>query len=182
MPKKLTLAISQSYTLSSTSETVSALSRTTRRAASLSASLILFPEAYLGGYPRGITFGATVGGRTDEGREQFRQYFQGAVDLGDTPGKGGGDDWVERKLPGADGKKGGMRGDGTREELERVARETGVFVVTGVVERSAGSLYCAVVYVDPVKGCVGKRRKVMPVSVALQYISLRSVFTFNSIR
>lgn len=54
------------------------------------------------------------------------------------------------------------RGDGTREVLERVARETGVFVVTGLVERCAGSLYCAVVYVDPVRGVLGKRRKVMP--------------------
>ena len=69
---------------------------------------------------------------------------------------------MERKLPVAKGKE--YRGDGTREELERIARESGVFVVTGLVERAGGSLYCAVVYVDPKDGMVGKRRKVMPVS------------------
>jgi nitrilase len=163
MSQKLTLAVSQSHTLSTVTETLRALSATTRRAASLSASLILFPEAYLGGYPRGASFGATVGGRKDFGREQFKNYFQGAVDLGDTPGAGAGDDWVEKKLL---VNKNGGRGDGTREELERVAKETGVFLVTGVVERSGGSLYCSVVYVDPERGCLGKRRKVMPVSEA----------------
>lgn len=58
----------------------------------------------------------------------------------------------------------GVRGDGTREELERIARDTGVFLVTGLVERSGGTLYCAVVYVCPKLGVLGKRRKVMPVS------------------
>jgi predicted amidohydrolase len=56
-----------------------------------------------------------------------------------------------------------QRGDGTREELERVARETGVFVVVGLVEKAGGSLYCAVVYVCPKLGVIGKRRKVQPV-------------------
>ena len=63
--------------------------------------------------------------------------------------------------------KGGVRGDGTREELERVARESGVFIVTGCVERCGGTLYCAVLYVCPRLGVVGKRRKVMPVSLNL---------------
>ena len=58
-----------------------------------------------------------------------------------------------------------MRGDGTREFLEKVARETGVFLVVGVVERAGGSLYCSVVYVEPARGVLGKRRKVMPVYI-----------------
>lgn len=70
---------------------------------------------------------------------------------------------MERRLPLPAGKE--CRGDGTRELLERVAKRTGVFVVTGVIERAGGSLYCAVVYVDPVRGVIGKRRKVMPVRV-----------------
>lgn len=61
------------------------------------------------------------------------------------------------------------RGDGTREVLEEVARETGVFLVVGVVERAGGSLYCGVVYVCPREGCLGKRRKVMPVSLIYGY-------------
>jgi len=35
------------------------------------------------------------------------------------------------------------------------------------VERCGGTLYCAVVYVCPRKGMLGKRRKVMPVCALL---------------
>ena len=80
--------------------------------------------------------------------------------MGDTP-EGAGQAWVDREL---EKPRDGVRGDGTREELERIAKETGVFLVVGVVERCAGTLYCGVVYVCPKLGVVGKRRKVMPVS------------------
>lgn len=168
MPQTLRVAVSQSHTLSTASSTLTALEQTVKSAKlQHSIDLILFPEAYLGGYPRTASFGAVLGGRTAEGREQFLQYFKGAVDLGDTP-VGAGRLWIERRLEAPSSKESAagstVRGDGTREVLERIANETGVFIVTGLVERSGGTLYCAVLYVCPRLGVVGKRRKVMPVS------------------
>jgi hypothetical protein len=39
----------------------------TAEAAAAGARLVVFPEAFVSCYPRGITFGATVGSRTEEG-------------------------------------------------------------------------------------------------------------------
>jgi nitrilase len=43
----------------------------TREAAAKGAQLVLFPEAFLSAYPRGLDFGAVVGSRSDKGREDF---------------------------------------------------------------------------------------------------------------
>lgn len=161
MSQKLNVAVAQARTRDTLTETLESLENITRQAATRGAHILLFPEGYLGGYPRGLDFGSVIGSRNDKGREQYLKYYQAAVDLGDTPA-GAGDEWVSRLLPVAEGKT--YRGDGTREFLERVARETGILLITGLIERSGGSLYCSVVYVDPRKGVLGKRRKVMPVS------------------
>lgn len=159
MPKVLKLAAAQCHTLNTTEETLKQLELKTKEAANAGVDLILFPEVYLGGYPRTCSFGARVGERTQQGYDQFLKYFQGAIDLGDSP-IGEGEDWIDRKLPTAKGSD--HRGDGVREELERIAKESGVFTVTGVLERAGGTLYCAVLYVCPRLGVIGKRRKVMP--------------------
>lgn len=159
-PQTIHLAVCQSHTLSTTPETLEALSQQCRKASKQipSPDLILFPEAYIGGYPVGADFGATVGARNAKGKEQFLAYFKDSVDLGDTP-EGAGEKWVKRELEGQEESASGVRrGDGTREKLELVARETGIFIVTGLVERAGGSLYCAAVYVCPKLGgeCFGK--------------------------
>jgi nitrilase len=156
---RLKVAVAQVHTKSTLSETLVDLRDRTSIAEKEDVSIILFPEAYLGGYPRQCSFGAAVGSRSDEGREQFLRYYNSSVDLGDTP-EGAGDAWIEKKLPA--NKITGIRGDGTREILEETAKLTGVFIVTGCVERAGGSMYCTSLFIDPLQGMVAKRRKVMP--------------------
>jgi nitrilase len=141
--------------------TIVALQSIINKSSSLGVDILLLPEAYLGGYPRGSAFGCKIGDRSAEGRNEFLEYWKQAIDLGDEGGDsaGVGDKWVKREL----GTKDEQRGDGTREVLEGLAAETGVFLVVGCIEKAGGSLYCSVVYVCPKAGMVGKRRKVMPV-------------------
>ena len=50
-------------------------------AARQGARLVLFPEAFVSAYPRGLDFGAVVGSRTEEGREDFRRYWESSVEI-----------------------------------------------------------------------------------------------------
>ncbi|MBN9478224.1 MAG: nitrilase [Bordetella sp. SCN 67-23] len=105
-----------------------------RTAAEEGASLVVFPEAFLGGYPKGSAFGTVVGRRTDVGRAHFRRYMEGAVTL----------DGPELAL------------------LREVSAETGVHVVMGVIERVGRTLYCTSVTLAPETGLAGYHRKLMP--------------------
>ena len=103
-------------------------------AAAEGARVVVFPEAYLGTYPKGLTFGSPVGTRTAAGREEFLRYAGGAVSL-----------------------------DGPElTEITEAAQRLGVFVVLGVIERAGGTLYCTVALIDPEQGLVGHHRKLMP--------------------
>src|SRR5258708_3255930 len=103
-------------------------------AAQKGAGIVLFPEAFVSGYPRGLDFGAVVGSRTDAGREDFRRYWESGVDV---PG------------PAVD-------------HLARTARSKAIYLVVGVIEREAGTLYCTVLFFAPDGTFLGKHRKVMP--------------------
>jgi nitrilase len=103
-------------------------------AAAAGVRLVVFPEALLGGYPKGLDFGAVVGSRSDAGREMFARYFKGAV-----------------VCPGAE-----------TEMLAEWARRFGLHIVIGVVERDGGTLYCSGLLFSPEGGLVGKHRKLMP--------------------
>ncbi|KAL8377344.1 hypothetical protein RB595_008161 [Gaeumannomyces hyphopodioides] len=174
-PRAIRLGTASPATQATTAETLALLERVVVQASRLGVDILLLPEAFIGGYPRGSTFGCAVGNRSAEGREEFRRYFRAAVDLGDTvgpAGAGAGSAWVKRQLEADHDASsearnesvppGVKRGDGTREKLEDIARRMGVFLVVGCIERAGGSLYCAAVYVCPKLGMIGKRRKVMP--------------------
>lgn len=103
-------------------------------AAARGAQVVVFPEAFLGGYPKGADFHIYVGGRTAEGRREFQQYYDGAVDM----------DGPELKV------------------LASAAAEFRQYVCIGVIERDAGTLYCTAVYLGPDGTVLGKHRKLMP--------------------
>lgn len=117
-----------------TPKTMEKLAALAERAAGESSELIVFPEAFIGGYPKGLDFGARIGSRTAEGREDFLRYFRSAIEV-----------------PGPE----------TR-QLEEISSRTGSMLVVGVIERSGGTLYCTVVFVCPTGGLLGKHRKLMP--------------------
>ncbi len=105
-----------------------------REAARKGARLVLFPEAFVSAYPRGLDFGAVVGARSDAGREDFRRYWESSVDV---PG------------PAVDA-------------LGRTAGRNRIYLVIGVVERDRGTLYCSVLFFAPDGAFLGKHRKIMP--------------------
>jgi nitrilase len=107
------------------------------RAAAEGGRLAVFPEAFVGGYPKGSDFGARVGSRTLEGRDWFRRYHAAAVEV---PGP-------------------------ATERLGEIAREHALHLVVGVIERDGGTLYCTAVMVGPDGTLLGKHRKVMPTAV-----------------
>lgn len=106
------------------------------RAADAGAHLAVFPEAFLGGYPKGADFGARVGTRSNEGRGWFRRYYENAIDV---PGPEVG-------------------------RLAAAAARTAMHLVMGVIERDGGTLYCTALFFGP-DGYLGKHRKLVPTAM-----------------
>ncbi|KAG8720419.1 Nitrilase [Ceratobasidium sp. 394] len=142
MPQKLKVSVVQSCTAAySLPDTLDKLDRLVRQGAQEGSQLCVFPEAFVGGYPRFSSFGAVVGSRTPAGRDEFLRYHSAAITL--------------------------SLGSPARARIESIARTYGVFLVVGVIEKdnyaaSAGTLYCTAIFVDPERGVVGKHRKLMP--------------------
>ena len=53
----------------------------TADAAKLGARLVVFPEAFVSGYPKGHDFGVSVGLRSPEGRDEFRRLFESVIEV-----------------------------------------------------------------------------------------------------
>ena len=109
-----------------------------RDGASQGAQLLLFPEAFIPAYPRGLSFGMVIGSRSQEGRALWQRYWDNAVEI---PGP-------------------------ATEALGDAAREAGVYLAVGVIERdtqfSGGTLYCTLLYFGPRGRIIGKHRKLKP--------------------
>ena len=120
-----------------TPATLEKLRRLVGEAAAQGAQLAVFPEAFVGGYPKGLDFGARVGSRSPEGREWFRRYFESAI---------------------------GVPGPETA-EIGVAAREAGMHLVVGVIERDGGTLYCTVLFFGDDGRLIDKHRKLMPTAM-----------------
>jgi nitrilase len=55
--------------------------RLTGDAAAKGAQVVVFPEAFIAGYPKGLGFGLVVGARDPAGREEFRIYLDAAIEV-----------------------------------------------------------------------------------------------------
>ncbi len=110
----------------------------TKQAGEKGANIVVFPESFIPAYPRGLSFGAIIGSRSKEGREDWFRYWQNSVVV---PSE-------------------------TTEQLGEAARAAGVYLIIGVTERdnetSGGTLYCSVLFFGPDGSLLGKHRKLKP--------------------
>ncbi|MGG4441318.1 carbon-nitrogen hydrolase family protein [Brevibacillus fortis] len=102
------------------------------------AKIVVFPEAFIPAYPRGLTFGTKVGSRSQEGRKDWFRYWDNSI-----------------VVPSEETDK-----------LGEAARKAGVYLVIGVIERdnenSGGTLYCSVLFFGPDGELLGVHRKLKP--------------------
>ncbi|MEH7376614.1 carbon-nitrogen hydrolase family protein [Neobacillus drentensis] len=109
-----------------------------REAGERGANIVVFPEAFIPAYPRGLSFGTVIGSRTEDGRKDWYRYWENSIPV---PGE-------------------------ATEILGEAAREAGVYLIMGVIERdsenSGGTLYCSVIFIGPDGSLLGKHRKLKP--------------------
>jgi nitrilase len=115
-------------------------------AAAQGAQLILFPEAFIPAYPRGLGFGTVVGSRSSAGRRTWERYWANGVDV---PGP-------------------------VTQALGAAARKASAYLAIGIIERdpqpngpcgarlSGGTLYCSLLYFGPDGELLGTHRKLKP--------------------
>ncbi len=107
------------------------------RAAATGARVVVFPEAFIGGYLKGLGFGLVVGARDAAGRDEFRRALESAI-----------------VVPGPETAR-----------IGEAAAAHGCYVVIGVIEREGGTCYCTALYVGPDGALLGTHRKLMPTAL-----------------
>ena len=135
---KLITAVAQTATVMfDTAATVAKAETLMAEAAARGAQVLVFPEAFIGGYPKGADFHIFIGARTPEGRQDFLKYYEAAVTL-----------------------------DGPEiAQLTQAAGAHKLYVCVGIIEREGGTLYCTAVYLGPEGTVLGHHRKLMPTAL-----------------
>lgn len=105
-------------------------------AAEKNPDLIVFPELFIPGYPYGMTFGFTVGHRSEEGRKDWKMYYDNSI-----------------LIPGPE-----------TEMLGKAARKAHAYLSIGVSERDAvsGTLYNSNLVFSPDGKIDAHHRKLKP--------------------
>lgn len=101
------------------------------------AKIAVFPEAYIGGYPKGGDFHIYLGARTPEGRDEYTAYWRRAI-----------------AVPGPE-----------TDILAKAAKDAGLYLTIGVIERDGGTLHCTALFFGPEGTLLGKHRKLMPTAL-----------------
>jgi len=138
-------------------KTIDKIEDITKKQAKKGCELLVFPESFIPGYPRGFSFGAIVGSRTDEGRKLYAQYHKNSLDI---------------------------KSDDLK-KLEKISKSQNIYLVIGVTEQQQpnGSLYCSMLYISPSKGLLGVHRKIKPTGterVIWGEANGESLVTFNT--
>ncbi len=106
-----------------------------REAADNGAQLAVFPEAFVSGYPSSLDWGGhSAAIREDVAAADYERYWRSAIEL---------DEHGHRRL-------------------SAIARNAGLHLVVGVIERVQSALYCTSVMLGPDGRFLGKHRKIMP--------------------
>ncbi|MBP2024719.1 carbon-nitrogen hydrolase family protein [Peptoniphilus stercorisuis] len=97
---------------------------------------IVFPELFIPGYPYGMTFGFTVGSRGENGRKNWKMYYDNSIIV---PGK-------------------------ETEELAKAAKEANCYISIGVSERDidTATLYNSNLIFSPDGELISVHRKLKP--------------------
>ncbi len=105
-------------------------------AAKEGADLIVFPELVIPGYPVGMTFGFVMGARKEDGREDWKRYYENSI-----------------LIPGEE-----------TEELSKCAKRTKSYISIGVSERDSltGTLFNSNLIFSPEGEIVSHHRKLKP--------------------
>ena len=117
-------------------KTIQSVNTWAKKCSDQNCQLVVFPESFIPGYPRGFDFGTKVGSRSKEGRELYLEYFKNSIDLESSD----------------------------LSKLESIAAENQLYLVIGITEqvKNTGSLYCSMLYISPENGLLGVHRKIKP--------------------
>uniref|UniRef100_A0AC34QKL3 CN hydrolase domain-containing protein n=1 Tax=Panagrolaimus sp. JU765 TaxID=591449 RepID=A0AC34QKL3_9BILA len=106
----------------------------TQKAANAGAQLVLFPETFIGGYPKGLDFGVKMGLRNLDKREDLKRYFDSSIEYHSKES----------------------------DFISHIAHRYEIYLVVGVVEREGTTLFSTVFFFGPDGTKLGKHRKLMP--------------------